>query len=197
LAARNTLFAQLVDLVEGRLSAEEADQLRTRIADDTRAASDVAWLERVIGIMRRGALHSEEPPESEVARAVRLFRPAGSAGLAQRLMGVLRFDSLRQPQPLGLRSAAPTERQLLFMAGGLDLEVRIVPAGPLWSVSGQVLGPASGGGRVVLSGPAGTAAAQLSALSEFVLPALPAGSYRLTLQLAGVEIEVSDLDIGS
>jgi hypothetical protein len=197
--SRPVPFARLVDLVEGRLAPEEAAQLRAQIADDKRATADVRWLERVVAAMRRDAMWDEAPPEEVVARAIRLFRPPDSSeplNPLQRLRAMLQFDSLLVPQPVGLRSGQTVERQLLFTAGELSVDLRIIPAGPLWSLVGQVLGPALGGGQAALAGSSTTAEAPLNGLSEFVLPSVPAGDYTLTLRLAGVELEVDRLHVG-
>ena len=181
------------------MPAEEA-QLRAQIVSDERANADVRWLERVVGAMRRDAAWNEEPPAEVGARAVRLFRARNSnepLSLLQRLQAVLHFDSLLTPQPVGLRSGQPIERQLLFTAGEYSVDLRITPSGGLWSLAGQVLGPTVGGGQAALAGLVATVEAILNELSEFVLPPVPAGDYTLTLRLSDVEVEVARLQIGS
>ena len=193
-------FARLVDLVEGRLAPEAEAQLRAQIVDDERAKADVRWLMRVVGAMRRSAVWEEEPSKEVVARAVSLFRPRNSSGALnplQRFQAILNFDSLRMPQPVGLRSGQPRERQLLFTAGQLSIDLRIIPSGTLWSLAGQVLGPSTGGGQVALASSATTAKVVLNELSEFTLPPVPAGDYTLTLRLDDIEIEVDRLQVGS
>ena len=192
-------FVRLVDLAEGRLAPEEQAQLRAQIVGDERATTDLRWLERVLAAMRRDTAWEETPPEV-VARAVRLFRPRGgpsSPNPLQRLRAMLDFDSLLAPQPMGLRSGKPIERQLLFTAGDLSIDLRITPSGTLWSLAGQVLGPSSGGGQAALASSDTTAEAALNELSEFMLPPVPAGDYKLTLRLADVEVEVDRLQVGS
>jgi hypothetical protein len=199
MASRHVLFVRLVDLVEGRLSPEEQAQLRTQIVGDARANADVRWLERVVAAMRRDAAWDEEPPVEVVARAVALFPWQSSSGQLkplERLRALLHFDSLHVPQPVGVRSGQPAERQLLFTAGELSVDLRIAPSGALWSLAGQVLGPAPGGGEAALSGPAAAETA-LNELNEFTLPPVPAGDYTLTLRLADIEVEVDKLQVGS
>jgi DNA-directed RNA polymerase specialized sigma24 family protein len=115
----------------------------------------------------------------------------------QRLEALLHFDSLRTPQPVGLRSGQPIERRLLFTASELSVDLRITPSGALWSLVGQVLGPSTGAGQVVLASQADTAEAVLNELSEFTLPPVPAGDYTLTLRLTGIEVDVGRLQVGS
>jgi hypothetical protein len=199
MASRHIRFTRLVDLIEGRLSQVEEEQLRAQIVDDERATADVRWLERVIAAMRRDAAWDEEPPAEVAARAMRLFRARSSAGSAQpprRLHAVLHFDSLQLSQPVGIRSGQPAERQLLFTAGDLSLDLRIVPSGALWSLAGQVLGPSTGGGLAALASQVAKAEVTLNELSEFALPPVPAGSYTLTLRLSEVELEVDGIRVG-
>jgi hypothetical protein len=197
---RSISFARLVDLVEGRLAPEAEAQLRAQIVDDERAKTDVRWLMRVVAAMRQSAAWEEEPSEEVLARAVSLFRPQSSSGALnplQRLQALLSFDSLLMPQPVGLRSGQSPERQLLFTAGQLSIDLRIISSGTLWSLAGQVLGPSTGSGQVALAGSAASAKAALNELSEFTLPPVPAGDYTLTLRLDDIEIEVERLQVGS
>jgi hypothetical protein len=101
------------------------------------------------------------------------------------------------PQPVGLRSGQLGERQLLFTAGQLSIDLRIIPSGTLWSLVGQVLGPSTGSGQVALASSATTTKVALNEFSEFTLPPVPAGDYTLTLRLDDIEIEVDKLQIGS
>jgi len=200
MAARRIPFVRLVDLVEGRLSPADEAQLRALIALDECASADVRWLERVVGAKRRDAAWNEEPPAEVGVRAAQLFRPRSSSGRSKslrRLQAVLHFDSVQLPQPVGVRSGQPAEQQLLFTAGELSIDLRIMPSGALWSLVGQVLGPSTGAGQVVLASQADTAEAVLNELSEFTLPPVPAGDYTLTLRLTGIEVDVGRLQLGS
>jgi hypothetical protein len=194
---RHIPFPRLVDLVEGRLPSDAQEQVRVHVAACPRCAEQVAWLERVIGLMRTD--DAEEPPPPVIAGALDLFRSRGAPeapGLRQRLKAALRFDSARAPLAPGLRSEAPGERQLLFNAEGFDMDLRIRPAGGLWELAGQVLGSESGG-QVELQGPAGTNQTDLNDMCEFRLPPVPPGSYTLTLRLATVDVEIIDLEVGT
>lgn len=195
-AAPRLSYAQLVDLAEGRLSEPERADLLARLAADPLAAAELAWLERVIGLMRDDT--GEDAPDYVVNRALRLFRPPPAPlvpGLLRRVVALLRFDSAQAPLAMGLRAGPPAVRQLLFNAAGRDLDLRLVPAGEQWQIIGQVLGP-DDGGFVVLQGQAGAFQAELNELSEFTLPPAPPGRYTLTLRQADLEIVVTDLELG-
>jgi hypothetical protein len=159
----------------------------------------VRW---VVGLMRH--YDAVDAPPHVIAGLVPLLRRRRLAvsggnepapGWRQRVVAVLRFDSLRQPGP-ALRAGQPAARQMLFDAGQYDVDVRIAPSANVWTVSGQVLGPRTGG-QVELRGPAAIVQAKLNALNRFRLPPIPAGRYMLSLRLDAAEVEIADLEVGS
>jgi hypothetical protein len=185
-------FDQLVDLVDGRLSAEALERARAHLAGCKRCAADVAWLEHLIGLMRNDT--SVDAPADQIARVVGLFHQRGNRA-PRRLVARMRFDSARQPQGIGLRSGFTAGRQLVFNADDIDLDLRISPAITGWAVAGQLLGNCHGG-EVELYGAQGVARATLNQFCEFKLPPIQAGVYTLTLHLEGTDLEIADLDIG-
>ncbi|MFL5807516.1 MAG: anti-sigma factor family protein [Roseiflexaceae bacterium] len=185
-------FDQLVDLVDGRLSAEAQQRAHAHLAACERCAAEVARLQRLIGLMRTD--DSVDAPADLIARAVRVFHQR-VAPLPQRLVAMMRFDSARQPQGIGIRSGFTGGRQLVFNAGDIDLDLRLSPVATGWVVSGQLLG-SSQGGEVELHGPQGAARATLNQLCEFKLLPVEPGLYTLTLSLDGADLEITDLDIG-
>lgn len=136
------------------------------------------------------------------------------AGRRPLVPAVLRFDSDQVGLVAGLRGAVPPTagaapvRQLLYDAGGHEIELQIVGAGPEWGISGQVFSPPVAGPlaaetlpedlrpgdrTIDLHGPAGEARGELDEHSEFVLPPVPPGTYTLTLRLEDVEVAVERL----
>ncbi|HEV8638961.1 MAG TPA: hypothetical protein VG370_32535 [Chloroflexota bacterium] len=184
------------DLVEGRLPAARRAEVLGHVASCGRCASEIAALERVVRLMRTD--DSVDPPAQVVSRAVSLFRPRAAPvplGLRQRLAAALRFDSAAAPGlAYGLRSGLVAERQMLFSAGELDIELRVAPAGAALTVAGQVLGPCAGG-QVELRGADSAVMASLTDLCEFVLPSVPAGTYTLALHLSDADVEVAGLEL--
>jgi len=157
------------------------------------------------------ALHAsrvlEDAPEALVLRAIGLFetrpraaRPAPRAGLP-RLLAALAFDSgLASPLAFGRRSATAEQRQLLYTLEGCDVDLRVTPAGGHYEVSGQLLGPDCQGVVFAQAEAAGVADAEatsaaLNEFGEFRLPPLPAGRWRLTLELAHQAIELPPLEL--
>lgn len=188
-------FVHLVDLVEGRMPADEQARSQSHLSGCPRCGADYAWLRRVIDLMRTDG--SEDAPPHVVARAARLLRPRSEAPLVgvRHWFATLRFDSAQVPSVVGVRAGQPAERQLLFSAGELDLDLRVTPADAQWVVSGQVLGQEVDG-HVELAGP-GAARAPLNELSEFKLPPVAAGTYMLTLRSADFEIVIEGLEVGT
>ena len=194
--SRHIPFGQLIDLVEGCLSPDEQTEMQAHTSACSRCAAQLAWLERVIGLMRTNDY--EEPPArvaADISRVFGSYSPSPSS-LRQRIMAVLRFDSAQLPLSVGRRSGSSTERQLLFTAETLDLEVQITQSGSLWEVSGQVLN-ADARGLAELHGPAGEVRATLNEVGEFLLTPVPPGRYALILHLTTAEIEIPGLEIGA
>ena len=195
--SRHISFDRLVDLVEGQLPPDERTQMQAHTSACSRCTTQLAWLERVIGLMRTNDY--EEPPDHVAADISRLFssyNPSPSSSLRQRILAVLRFDSAQLPVSVGRRSGSSTDRQLLFTAETLDLEVQFTQSGSLWEVSGQVLN-ADARGLAELRGPAGTVRVTLNEVGEFLLTPVPPGRYTLILQLTTGEIEIAELAIGA
>jgi hypothetical protein len=196
-------YATLADLAEGRLAANA--YIQAHLASCTACSAELAWIERVIRLMR----DSRELPSSPEAvdRAKGLFLQHRGAAIAQplqRLLAELRFDSARGAAVFGVRGAAQAERQLLYRSGSYDVELHIGRSGKLWAVSGQVFdtvnteheSPAMLSGIVELRGPEGSSQATLSDASEFVLDPVKAGVYTLTLQIDRLTVVLPDLQIG-
>jgi hypothetical protein len=197
IGSHHIAFDRLIDLVEGRLSPDEQTQLQAHISACSRCTTQLAWLERVIGLMRTNDY--EEPPARVAANISRVFgsySPSPSSSLRQHIMAVLRFDSAQLPLSVGRRSESSAERQLVFTAENLDLEVQVTESGSLWEVSGQVLN-VDARGLAELHGPAGEVRATLNEVGEFLLTPVPAGRYTLLLHLTTVEIEIPELKIGA
>jgi hypothetical protein len=163
----------------------------------------------------------QDAPEHLIRRAIATFVPRHAAapapGLLRRLVATLSFDSaMTGGLALGVRASGGAVRQLLYTVEGRDIDLRIEPAEDRqFRCTGQVLGPdCSGRVRIEalpdaapdaapgVAGTADTAAtaapareSALSALGEFRLPPVTAGTYRLTLDLADGAIELPPLRV--
>ena len=191
--------SQLADYIEGNLSLIQRVDLETHLAICSRCSHDLTQLERLVGLMRTDT--SEDAPPSVMERALHLFRPSAepesaSSGFRNRILAVLHFDSIGLAPAFGVRSGKPGARQLLFHADRDEIDLRIEPTGQAWTVSGQVLGKSAANGIAVLQGTAGISEAALNELSEFTLPPVQKGVYKLTLTLTNVDVEIDELRIG-
>lgn len=198
MTAASIPFEQLVDLVEERLPPEERQALLTLAATRPQDMATIAWLERVLGRMQDDATENADAPAALVARTLQLFAPRvapPAPQLRERVLAMLRFDSLLQPLALGVRAGRAATRQVLFNANDWDIDLRISRSGTQWIVAGQVLGPGEGG-TVELQGPMVAVRTTMNELWEFALPPVPSGDYNLTLTLKNTEIRTPSLRVG-
>ncbi|MDQ3664990.1 MAG: zf-HC2 domain-containing protein [Acidobacteriota bacterium] len=191
-------FTTLVDLAEGRLTAEGRTKFEAHLSGCSRCAAQVARIEQTIELMSTDA--SEEAPGYLLASAVHLFRKraAGPGALSgvRRILAALSFDSEQRSPAFGVRSGQPAPtRRLLFKAEENDVDIRIKESGEGWIVSGQVFGECSGA-EAELRGAIDVRRGQLNESCEFTLPVVSAGIYTLRLRLGGREIEIPDLELG-
>ncbi len=152
----------------------------------------------------RASRRMHDAPEALVLRAIALFdaragAAAPSPSVLQRLAAVLRFDSAGlSPLAFGRRSAGTSLRQLVYTVQGHDVDLRVADAGAAGSftLSGQVLGRESLG-IVRLLDEAGqqVQAVALSELGEFRLAPVAPGTYRMTLELSGIAIDLPPVQL--
>lgn len=182
-------------MAEGRLPASTRLAALEHLAGCVRCTGIVRRLERVVALLRADAL--EDAPVALQTRAALLLRAAAPVrpNLRRRVLAALRFDSAQRPLAMGARAGQVAPRQLLFLAEGRQLDLRIAPEGTLWSLAGQVLGPDEPG-DITLEGPGARWTAPLNGLGEFSLPTIPLGSYMLSLHLADLDIEIPNVTVG-
>jgi anti-sigma factor RsiW len=186
---------QLVDLAEGRLTAQAAEALRRQIAADPALRAELAAVEELIDLMRSDT--SVDAPEHVIARAVRVMRkpqPSAGPGLLRRLVARLQGDSAQQPFALGMRSGAGAERTLSYVAEDWDIALQLTPWAGRWQLRGQILGPEVAG-TIVLEAGAEPLVAPVNELGEFALPPVEPGSYRLLVRAETREILVEPLEL--
>ena len=83
------------------------------------------------------------PPDSALRQVKGDFALRRPKRLVERVaeQAALVFDSFRQPQPMGVRGAGPTPRQLLYKAGRYMIRLRLEPAADTerMSIVGQLV----------------------------------------------------------
>jgi anti-sigma factor RsiW len=186
-------FEQLVERAEGRLDGEARAATLAHATACPTCAAEVAWLVRVIGLMR--ADPCEEPPPRVAESISRMFQVRAQPPRRQ-VVVALRFDSALVPLAAGRRAGPSDERQMVFSAEGFVLDLRIAPTGPRWAVLGQVFG-AEQRGQVELRGSGGTLHADVSTVGEFVFPEVPRGTHTLILYTASAAIAIEALEVGA
>jgi putative zinc finger protein len=187
---------QLMDLLDRRLSGAAEATVQGHLTGCPRCAHEAARLTQVMEQLRADAL--EDAPAEVQSRAARLLTVQAAANrpsLRRQVLAALRFDSAQRPLALGVRDGRQGARQLLYLAAGHELDLRIAPADSVWTVSGQLLGPAEEG-EVLLQGPTATWHGLLNELGEFTLLSVPGGSYVLSVRVADLDIDIPDVTVG-
>lgn len=154
--------------------------------------------------LRRAVQALPDAPMSLQRRAVGLWPQVGAfdavGAAVRRIVASLSFDSWAAPAPsLAMRSAASSNRQLLFTSPGRDVDLRVLAARAGFTLSGQVLGPDESGATIELQDePASQPPVRvaLDDLGAFRFDGVPRGVYRLVLRVGDDEIELPPLDVG-
>jgi hypothetical protein len=204
-------WAELLDWLEGRLPADEAQAVALRLqAAGSATLADVDWLRAFQSACRSVRLAS--PPPAVRAELRRRFArhaklPANSPpGLFARLVAALTYDSRAQWASAGLRSASglASERQLIYATPAAEVEVALTlqaattPDARLLNIRGQVFAP----GEPVpvyavqlLRAETEAALATTNDLGEFSWAAIPAGEYSLVLSTGEHEVLLPSIQL--
>jgi hypothetical protein len=192
-------FIRLVDWVEGRLSEGEARAVEERVAADSAARADVAWLRAFARVSEETVVASlpSEVREELIERFEAYAEGKQHPGLLQRLVATLTFDSNLRPA-LGLRAATAPEsqRQLVYSTDAADvaLHVRPRPQDGNFDINGQIF--PSGGtesgifGVQLLQGTSEVATTATNDLGEFTFEAVSPGVYDVLASDERVEIRI-------
>jgi hypothetical protein len=131
-----------IDFARNLVGAQEKSAMQSHLESGCKQCTKVLNLWQHVHEVARHE-RSFEPPASAVSTVKGNFALHGprKAHRGVRAMAELLFDSSLSPQPVGVRSNAPTARQLLFGTGNYRIDVRIEPqAGSnRVAVIGQVL----------------------------------------------------------
>lgn len=203
----NVSFERLVDFALGQLGDDEAALLQTHLASGCRRCQrEVRWLRAVTGIMAADNL--VEPPAWLSRRAVNLFAQrytpaAAEPSFAKRIAACLLFDSQLAMPAAGLRTGGPAERQLLYRAADLDIDLHIKPGEreAEFSIIGQML-PMAGDLAAVagvevqlLRGHRRVLVKTTDSLGEFTFGRLTPGKYGLRIRLPDQEVDLVGIDM--
>jgi hypothetical protein len=185
-------FTALVDLADenSAISAEVSEHLTSC----SHCSDQLEKIRQTIGLMRSDKTY--DTPASLVEDARKLFRSrvvSRQPSLAQRVIAALSFDSLTAAPAFGLRSQSSGGRQLLYTAETADIELRVSPEN---EVAGQILGATCDYGEVNLESESFSATARLNEVCEFSLGFVPAGTYKVSVHLPGLLVDIPQLELG-
>jgi hypothetical protein len=194
---------QLFALAQNQLSAGEAEDVERHLRSECQAcARQLHDLQEMLHATHtRGAFR---PPDWLVDQARNLFqwhtsRPAD--GHPRRLPAFLVIDSLAEGALLGFRHVNSMNKQMLYRAGGYDIDLFITYGEPdcLIDLVGQVmplntdLSPVVGAEVKLLEGTTITSRTQTNEFGEFIFNGLSEGFYDLRLELKDEIIDIIQL----
>lgn len=189
-------FTALVDVADENspTSAEVSEHLSAC----SHCSSQLEKIRQTIGLMRSDK--SYETPASLVDNAKSIFgsrvvdrEPSPEASFVERVIAALSFDSLTAAPAYGLRSQTSGGRQLIYTTETADIELRVSPEN---DVAGQILGATCEYGEVNLESENFSATARLNELCEFSFGSVPVGSYKISVHLPGLLVDIPQLELG-
>ncbi|HSE32584.1 MAG TPA: hypothetical protein VLA93_13510 [Pyrinomonadaceae bacterium] len=190
-------FAELADLAEDRITAENRGKSMTHLTECSKCQNELHRLEQLIQSMRSD--RESDVPRDLVAYAIGLFgqrRQTATQSRVRRIIAALSFDSgLNLAPAFGVRSGDAQSRQLIYSAAGFDIDLRVVPEGDRYIISGQLLGEDCAGTTITIESEEQSASADLSELCEFSLPPVMPGTYVVTIRTSDVEVQIPEFDV--
>lgn len=189
-------FTALVDLADE--NSVTSDEVLEHLFACSLCSGQLEKIRQAIVLMRSDTI--EDPPPSLVENARRVFRtrvssrqPSPAPSLVTRVIGALSFDSLTAAPAFGLRSQASGGRQLIYSTETADIELRVSPEN---EIAGQILGATCEYGEVNLESVDFSATARLNEVCEFFFGSVPAGTYKISVHLPGLLVDIPQLELG-
>jgi hypothetical protein len=119
--------------------------------------------------------------------------------MTDRIQARLVYDTKSQPLSSGVRAVVQRARRMMYAAGDTELVLQIAPdrQAQRLKLAGQVLddGMPVEGASINLLGPAHNADQSTDEEGEFLIGALPAGSYCLEIDTPARSMSVMPLDV--
>lgn len=185
-------FTALVDLADEK--SVISDEVLEHLFACSHCSGQLEKIRQTIGLMRSDRI--ENPPANLVEGARRVFRSSVSSqqpSLASRVIAALSFDSLIAPPAFGLRSQTSGGRQLIYSTETADIELRVSPEN---EIAGQILGAICEYGEVNLESASFSATTRLNEVCEFFFGSVPAGTYKISVHLPGMLVDIPQLELG-
>lgn len=197
-------FAHLLDWLEGRLPADQAQAVTQQLAHaDQDTLATLAWLRSFQQTSQ--ALVIETPPATLRSTLIEHFAATRrQPGILRRMVALLSFDSSQQTALLGARGSNDAKRrQLVFSTELADIAINIMPraADQQLELSGQIFKKDNS-----LSEPLLVKLFQDDALldstlideyGEFVFPAVTPAHYSITISDAATVLVCEPLSLDS
>jgi hypothetical protein len=195
-------YETLINYLQDQLSAEARSEADAHLAGPCESCQRrLALAQTVLGSMPGDK--TTLPPASVLKQAIDIPlthpKPAGP-GPWMRLLAALTFDSHMQLSSAMTRGAA-RERQMLFSAEQLDIDLQIKSAQKDHDLIGQVLGNPSLGNvvPVFVSLQRNTGqllkATETDSLGQFAFRKIPSGVYDLIFDLENHEVAVMGIEV--
>jgi hypothetical protein len=197
-------FEKLLDYLDGKLAAKEAEGVATHLSSGCmHCSANRDWYTQVTTLAVGD--ESVEPPAWITKRALRIFETQ-KPGLVERLakaIARLTFDSFARPAVVGVRSTETTNRQLLYNAGAYSIDLQVAPlSGGRADLAGQILCEAETSFESV----AGLALeligkdhkihrASTNKMGEFTINGLKQGVYNLNIKTSAGNITAYDIPV--
>jgi anti-sigma factor RsiW len=205
-------FAQLVDWIEGRLSAEEAARISELAATaDAATKANIDWLNRFQETSRQIVI--AEPParvHTHLVDQFKQFAQQRRPSLWQRLTAALTFDSSQQLSLAGVRSGGEwtSDRQLIYATEAAEVALNLQPRasqdhltlmGQLFPRQSSAAGPYSVQ-LLAQSGPHAGRTIELDItttddLGEFTFESVAPGVYDIVLSSDQLEVVIAPVDL--
>lgn len=189
-------FTALVDFADENSAAP--GEILEHLSTCSHCSGQLQRIRQTIGLMRSDTI--ENPPADVVENARRVFRSrvvsrkrSPERSLAKRVTAALSFDSLTAAPAFGLRSQTTGGRQLIYSTETADIELRVSPEN---EIAGQILGATCEYGEVNLESETFSATASLNQLCEFSFGSVPLGTYKVSVHLPGLLVDLPQLELG-
>lgn len=188
-------FETMTEMALENLPANEQAQFRIHLNACVECATEFSRLEKLTAVMLNDS--SVNAPPDLIGRVQKQFENHFSEkpSAIRRILAVLLNDSARMTPAFGVRSAQTESRQLLYVLGDNDLDLRISPAENKWLIAGQIFGKIENG-TAALVGENITEETALNELGEFAFPPVAAGKYALHFEIGAEEFEISEINVG-
>ena len=141
---RHISVESLMNYLDGKGLAEDLQTLESHVSTCSDCAELKQELQTLSVQLREDS--SYEPPAELVQWGIALFQPllqpaTESGGKLRKIIAALVFDTYDEPLTAGVRRVGAPPRQLLFRAGGVDVDVKIesVESNDRITLVGQVL----------------------------------------------------------